>query len=109
MQACSLRDSIQKLSRQKLIVLGISPDPISRLKKFKDKEGLNFQLLSDEDHKIAEKYGVWGLKKFMGREFLGTVRSTFLIDPEGKIAKMWDPVKAKGHAEAVLEALTELQ
>ena len=108
MQTCSLRDSKQKLSRQKLIVLGISPDPISRLKKFQDKEGLNFQLLSDEDHKIAEKYGVWGLKKFMGREFMGVNRMSFLVGMDGKIKHVMSKVNTKTHHDEVLKLVKGL-
>ena len=70
-QACGIRDSKAKFTRADTVVLGVSPDPVSRLVKFREKEKLNFDLLSDEDHAIAEKYGVWGLKKFMGREYMG--------------------------------------
>ena len=79
-QACGLRDSKKDLAKLNSVALGISPDPVARLKKFDDKEDLNFELLSDEDHAIADKYGVWGLKKFMGREFMGIIRTTFVID-----------------------------
>jgi thioredoxin-dependent peroxiredoxin len=76
-QACGVRDTKSKFSKKKTVVLGVSIDTSARLHKFQLKEGLNFDLLSDEDHKIADKYGVWGLKKFMGREFMGLKRTTW--------------------------------
>lgn len=78
-------------------MLGISPDPAKRLKKFQEKEKLNFELLADEDHKIAEKYGVWGLKKFMGREFMGVNRMSFLVGKDGKIKHVMEKVNTKTH------------
>ncbi len=107
-QACMLRDTKAKLSRQKLVVLGLSPDPVKRLEKFREKEGLNFDLLSDEDHKIAEKYGVWGLKKFMGREFMGIHRISFLIGMDGKVEHVMDKVNTKTHHDDVLGLVKEL-
>lgn len=107
-QACGLRDSIKELEKLSTITLGISPDSISRLKKFEDKEDLNFILLSDEDHSIAEKYGVWGLKKFMGREYMGIIRSTFVIDKQGKLAHVIGKVKTKSHHDDVLKILKSL-
>lgn len=107
-QACGLRDNKAKLSRQKLVVLGISPDPVARLEKFKTKEKLNFDLLSDEDHKIAEKYGVWGKKKFMGREYMGVNRMSFLIDKAGKIRHVMEKVNTKTHHDDVLELVKEI-
>ena len=107
-QACGLRDSIKELEKLSAITLGISPDSISRLKKFEDKEDLNFILLSDEDHSIAEKYGVWGLKKFMGREYMGIIRSTFVIDKQGKLAHVIGKVKTKSHHDDVLKILKSL-
>ncbi|HBW84073.1 MAG TPA: thioredoxin-dependent thiol peroxidase, partial [Gammaproteobacteria bacterium] len=70
-QACGLRDSLRSLEQLESVALGVSPDPVARLKKFEEKEGLNFTLLSDKDHALADKFGVWGLKKFMGREYMG--------------------------------------
>ena len=87
------------------MALGISPDPVARLKKFDDKEDLNFVLLSDEDHAIADKYRVWGMKKFMGREFMGIIRTTFVIDKNGKLAHVMDKVKTRSHHDDVLEIL----
>ena len=107
-QACGLRDSRKELNNFDAIALGISPDPISRLKKFEDKESLNFVLLSDEDHAVTDKYGVWGLKKFMGREFMGVIRSTFIVDKKGKIAHIMSKVKTKTHHGDVLEILQAL-
>jgi len=107
-QACGLRDSKRALSRYKAVALGISPDPVARLKKFEEKESLNFTLLSDEDHAVAEKYGVWGLKKFMGREFMGIIRTTFIIDRQGKLVHIMDKVKTKSHHDDVLEILKTL-
>ena len=104
-QACGLRDSKKDLAKLNSVALGISPDPVARLKKFDDKEDLNFELLSDEDHAIADKYGVWGLKKFMGREFMGIIRTTFVIDKNGKLAHVMDKVKTRSHHNDVLEIL----
>ena len=102
-QACGIRDTKARLSRQKIVVLGISPDPVKRLQKFRDKESLNFDLLSDEDHAIADKYGVWGLKKFRGNEYEGVLRTTFLINEDGVIDKVIDKVKTKEHTDQILE------
>lgn len=102
-QACGLRDAKARFSRQKAIIFGVSPDPVSRLKKFREKEGLNFDLLSDEDHAVAEKYGVWGLKKFMGREYMGINRTTFIIGPDGRLKHIMDRVNTKTHHDDVLE------
>ena len=107
-QACGLRDSKAKLSRQKLVLLGISPDPVSRLAKFREKEKLNFDLLSDEDHSIAEKYGVWGLKKFMGREYMGINRISFLVGMDGRIKEVMGKVNTKTHHDDVLELVKAL-
>ena len=79
-QACGLRDSKKQLAKLDAIALGLSPDPVKRLAKFEEKQDLNFDLLADEDHAVADKYGVWALKKFMGREYMGIVRTTFIID-----------------------------
>jgi peroxiredoxin Q/BCP len=107
-QACGLRDSKSKLTRQKLIVLGLSPDPVKKLKKFQEKEKLNFDLLADEEHKIADKYGVWGLKKFMGREYMGVNRMSFLIGMDGKIKHVMDKVRTKTHHDEILDLVKEL-
>ena len=107
-QACGLRDSHKDLEKYDAVALGISPDPVERLKKFEDKHDLNFTLLSDEDHAIAEKYGVWGLKKFMGREFMGILRTTFIIDKQGRLVHIMDKVKTKTHHDDVVEILKGL-
>lgn len=107
-QACGLRDSAGSLAEADAVVLGVSPDPVPRLGKFIDKEGLNFTLLSDEDHAVAEKYGAWGLKKFMGREFMGILRSTFIIGKDGRLKAVIDKVKTKSHHDDVLALLDEI-
>ena len=101
-------DTKKDLAKQDAVAIGVSPDPVARLKKFEEKEGLNFTLLSDEDHAIADKYGVWGLKKFMGREFMGIIRSTFVLNPEGAVAHVWSNVRVKGHVDKVLGTVQEL-
>ena len=101
-QACGLRDEKAELKKLNTVVLAISPDPVARLKKFAERDGLNFTLLSDEDHAVADKYGVWDLKKFMGREFMGIVRTSFLINAEGRLVHIIDKVKTKTHHEDVL-------
>lgn len=107
-QACGLRDSQKELKNFNAVALGVSPDPVARLKKFEDKESLNFTLLSDEDHAVADKYGVWGLKKFMGREFMGLIRTTFIINKEGKLVHIMDKFKTKSHHDDVKALLAEL-
>jgi len=107
-QACGLRDYKRKLSSKKTIALGISPDSVERLKKFEGKEKLNFDLLSDLDHKIADKYYSWGLKKFMGREYDGILRQTFIINKEGRLAFILDKIKTKSHHDDVLKLLEDL-
>jgi len=86
-------------------IIGVSPDNEKSHCKFIDKHELSIQLLSDPEHKVIEAYGGWRLKKFMGKEYMGVVRSTFLISPEGKIAQVWDKVRVKTHVERVLEQL----
>ena len=108
-QACGLRDSKKELAELGAVALGLSPDPASRLKKFENKEGLNFRLLSDEDHEIADKYGIWGLKKFMGREFMGIIRTTFVIDNKGKLIHIMDKVRTKTHHDDVIKILKALK
>ncbi|MFT5082271.1 MAG: peroxiredoxin Q/BCP [Lentisphaeria bacterium] len=107
-QACGIRDFRDAFDQLETVVLGVSPDPVPRLQKFIEKQSLNFELLSDEDHSIAEKYGVWGLKKFMGREFMGILRTTFIIDKQGKVAHVMDKVKTKSHHDDVLSILGKL-
>lgn len=104
-EACDFRDASPKVKRKKAVVLGISRDPVKLHAKFRDKHNLNFPLLSDEDGKICEAYGVWQKKKFMGRSFMGIVRTTFLIDEQGKIEKVFPSVKVAGHIDEVLESI----
>lgn len=107
-QACGLRDSKKQLAKLDAVALGLSPDPVARLARFAEKQDLNFTLLADEEHKIADKYGVWGLKKFMGREFMGILRTTFIINKEGRLAHIMDKVKTKTHHDDVIEILKSL-
>lgn len=104
-QAQCLRDSQADLAAHNVVVLGVSPDPVKRLPKFIEKESLNFTLLSDEDHSVAESFGVWGPKKFMGKEFDGIHRISFLIDASGVIEKVFDQFTTKNHHEVVLAYL----
>lgn len=106
-QACGIRDFKKKFSANGVVVLGVSPDEPAKLKKFEDKQGLNFDLLSDPDHKIADKYGAWGPKKFMGKEYDGILRSTFIIGKDGKIKHVMPKVKTKTHHEDVLAWIKE--
>lgn len=106
-QACGIRDSKQEFAELDTVVLGLSPDPVDKLQKFVDKHDLNFDLLADDDHKIADKYGVWDLKKFMGREFMGILRTTFIIDKEGRVRFIIDKVKTKSHHDDVLALVKE--
>lgn len=106
-QACGLRDSQKELAKLGAVALGVSPDPVAKLQKFIDKEHLNFTLLSDEDHAVADKYGCWGLKKFMGREFMGLIRTTFIIGKDGKLKHVMAKVNTKTHHEDVLKWLRE--
>ncbi|MDJ0632883.1 MAG: thioredoxin-dependent thiol peroxidase [Xenococcaceae cyanobacterium MO_188.B29] len=89
-------------------IVGVSPDSEKSHGKFIDKHDLTIQLLSDPEHQVIEAYGAWRLKKFMGKEYMGVVRSTFLITPDGKIAQVWDKVRVKGHVEKVLQELRTL-
>jgi len=101
-EACAIRDSFPDFKRLRLAVLGVSTDSVKSHGKFAAKHTLPFTLLSDEDKKTVEKYDVWGKKKFMGREYIGTLRTSYLIDPEGKIAKVYENVNPVTHAETVL-------
>lgn len=104
-QACGIRDAWKDFEDSGAVVLGVSVDSVKKHDKFVDKYDLPFTLLSDEDKSIVEAYGVWGLKKFMGREFMGTYRVTFLIDGDGTIQKIWPKVKPDQHAAELLAAL----
>ena len=104
-QAQGLRDIKSSLDNKNVVVLGISPDAVKRLPKFIEKESLNFSLLSDEDHAVADSFGVWGLKKFMGKEYEGIHRLSFLIDENGVISHVLDKFKTKEHHQVVLDLL----
>ena len=104
-QAQNLRDSKAALDGLNVVVLGVSPDPVKRLPKFIEKHDLNFTLLSDPDHAVADQFGVWGPKKFMGREFDGIHRISFLIDENGIIEHVFDKFKTKDHHDVVLNHL----
>ncbi len=106
-QACGLRDTKKELARLDTVAIGISPDPVKRLVNFTEKQALNFDLLSDEDHAIADKYGAWGPKKFMGREFDGILRTTFIIGSDGRLKHIIDKVKTKTHHDDVLAWIKE--
>ena len=107
-QACGLRDTQAELAALNTVVLGISPDPGKRLKSFIEKQKLNFTLLGDEDHAVADAFGVWGPKKFMGKEYDGIHRISFLIDEQGVISKVFDEFKTSNHHQVVLDYLKAL-
>lgn len=107
-QACGIRDAKKEFAKLDTVVLGVSPDPVKKLQSFIEKKELNFDLLSDEDKTMAEKYGVWGLKKFMGREFMGILRTTFIIGKDGRLKHVMDKVKTKTHHDDVIEILKAL-
>jgi thioredoxin-dependent peroxiredoxin len=103
--ACSLRDDYDTLQKHGFKMLGVSPDKPAKHQKFIDKYGFPFSLLSDENKEVLKAYGAWGRKKFMGREYDGVLRSTFIIDEEGKIMEVIDKVKTKTHAAQIMEIL----
>ncbi len=106
-QACNLRDSKAELDKLNVVILGISPDSPQKLASFTDKKMLNFILLSDQDHQVAEQFGVWGEKKFMGKTFDGIHRISFLIDEQGKIEQVFDKFKTSEHHQVVLDYLMQ--
>jgi len=108
-EACSIRDAFPNFQALNIMVLGVSVDSVESHKKFAEKYKLPFTLLSDEHKKVVSHYGVWGEKKFMGREHDGTIRSSFLIDPTGTIEKIYTDVKPEKHAEEVLRDLKRLE
>ncbi|WP_336790073.1 thioredoxin-dependent thiol peroxidase [Paenibacillus sp. MMO-177] len=107
-QACDFRDAYPAMADSNTVVLGISPDPVKSHEKFIGKQSLPFLLLSDENHKVCEKYGVWQMKKLYGREYMGVVRSTFLINEKGKLVREWRGVKIKGHVQQVADEAAKL-
>jgi peroxiredoxin Q/BCP len=104
-EACDFRDFSAKFKKAKAVVLGVSADSEESHQKFTSKYKLPFSLLVDDDNEVAKKYGAYGEKSLYGRKFMGIIRSTFLINPEGKLARVWPKVKVDGHAEEVLEAI----
>jgi peroxiredoxin Q/BCP len=104
-ESCDFRDNLTAIKKKGTVVLGVSADPIKRHVAFKQKYSLPFPLLSDEGKDMLKAYGVWQKKKFMGREFMGIVRTTLIIDKTGKVKKIWSPVSVKDHVKEVLENL----
>ncbi len=108
-QACSIRDREADYAAAGVTVIGVSPDPVARVKKFHDKQDLNFTLLADADHAVCERYGVWGQKSMYGRKYMGAQRATFVVDAEGRIRHVIPKASPKTHDDEVLEALAELR
>jgi thioredoxin-dependent peroxiredoxin len=109
-EACSFRDEREAIAEfGGAEVIGVSKDSVASHKKFADKHGLNFTLLSDPDHTTIEAYGAWGTRKFMGREYQGTLRNTYILDPKGEIAKKYEEVDPKAHAAEIIKDLRDLQ
>ncbi len=108
-EACDFTANVPAFEDLDAVVLGVSPDSPKKHRNFIEKKELDITLLSDEDKKLCEEYGVWQLKKMCGREYMGVVRTTFLINPDGNIAEIWNKVRVKGHVEKVKERLAELK
>jgi thioredoxin-dependent peroxiredoxin len=108
-EACNFRDDYHVYAEHDVVILGVSPNTVKSHIKFKEKFHLPFPLLADEGHQVCELYGVWGPKKFIGKEYDGVFRTTFLIDPKGTIIKVWEGVKPDGHSKQVLEAIASWQ
>jgi len=104
-EACNFRDDYAVYQQAGVVILGVSPDSPAAHTKFKEKYHLPFTLLADQNHQVCELYGVWGLKKFMGREYEGVFRTTFLIDSQGQIVKVFENVKPEGHSQEILATL----
>ena len=102
-EACNLNENIEYLTKQGFTILGISADPVKNQKKFHDKFGFKYDLLADENHEVCEKFGVWQLKKFMGKEFMGIVRTTFLFDENSVCTEVIEKVETKNHAAQILK------
>ena len=107
-QSCSVRDALPDLKKLKSAVVGISPDPPQKQEKFDTKYDLGFPLLADTEHQVAEKWGVWGEKSMYGKKYMGILRTTFIVDADGKIARVFPKVQPKKHDALVLKALGEL-
>ncbi len=108
-QACGVRDHRADYERANVVVVGVSPDPVAKVKKFHDKEGLNFPLLADEGHRVADSYGVWVQKSMYGRTYFGNERTTFVLDADGVVAQVLRKVKPAEHDQLVLAALADLR
>lgn len=108
-EACDFTASMPDFEDMGAVILGVSPDSPKKHRSFIEKQNLGITLLADESTKTAQEFGVWQMKKMCGKEYMGIVRSTFIIDPDGKIQAIWDNVKVKGHSEAVKEKLKSLQ
>lgn len=106
-ESCGFRDALADFDKQKIAVLGISPDPVKDVDKFSKKFELNFPLLADEDHSVAEKYGLWVEKSMYGKTYMGVARTTFVIGKDGKIVHVFEKVKPEGHDQEVLEWVKE--
>jgi peroxiredoxin Q/BCP len=106
-QACGVRDRQADYSKAGAVVLGISPDPVAKVKRFHDKQALNFSLLADEGHAVADSYGVWVQKSMYGRTYNGNERTTFIVDPDGRVAAVLRKVKPAEHDDLVLKALEQ--
>jgi len=108
-EACEFTEAMPDFEGLDAVILGVSPDSPKKHRNFIEKKELGITLLSDENKEVLEQYGVWQLKKMCGREYMGVVRSTFLIDPDGNIAEIWSNVRVKGHVQKVKERLSSLQ
>jgi thioredoxin-dependent peroxiredoxin len=107
-QACGIRDAYGEFERAGAVVLGVSPDKVGKHVKFKEKYDLPFTLLADPEHEVAERYGVWGEKRYRGRTYLGVSRTTFLVAPDGSVGKVMQDVKPDSHADDVLASLAAI-
>ena len=107
-QACGIRDAYDEFEQAGAVVLGVSPDKVSKHVKFKERYDLPFTLLADPEHEVAESYGVWGEKKYMGRSYMGVSRTTFVIAPDGTVAQVMENVKPDSHADDVLASLAAI-
>lgn len=108
-EAKDFTTSQAEFNRKNAVILGVSPDKAASHQRFIEKQNLSLQLLSDPEHEVMKYFSAWGMKKLYGREFMGVIRSTFLIDPDGNLAWQWPKVKVKGHVEEVLAKIVELQ
>ncbi len=107
-EACEFRDAFPRFAEGEAVILGVSPDPVQSHVKFKEKYQLPFTLLADTEHVVSEAYGVWKEKSMYGRRYMGVERTTVLIDPAGRVARVFEKVRPAGHAQAVAEAVAEL-